>query len=170
MASKQIRPIRVEGNVAYVPLTKGYEAIIDVADVHLVAGFNWCARVDKRTVYAMRGDCSGPKTVTLFLHHAIMGRPQGMEIDHADCNGLNNRRDNLRVATKGQNQHNRRIDVDNTSGFKGVSWHPASGKWMARISCGGKERYLGVYDRAEDAAARVSKERTSLHGHFSRAS
>ena len=60
MAARKIRPIRVEGNVAYITLTKGYVAIIDALDVPIVSGFNWCARVDfksdggVRCVYAFR--------------------------------------------------------------------------------------------------------------------
>lgn len=41
MGKAQLRPIRVEGNVAFVPLTKGLEAIVDVEDLPLVEGLNW---------------------------------------------------------------------------------------------------------------------------------
>ena len=49
-----IRQIRIQGDIAYVPLTKGYEAVIDAADVPLVQGNNWSATVRKRTCYAFR--------------------------------------------------------------------------------------------------------------------
>ena len=46
---KAIRQIRVDGNIAYVPLTRGYEAVIDAADVPLVEGWNWYAHPVGRT-------------------------------------------------------------------------------------------------------------------------
>jgi hypothetical protein len=88
---KSIRPIRVEGNVAFVPLTKGRESVIDAADVHLVEGFNWFAHVRGGGAYA----CSlrlSPKRKHIILHRIIMGDPDGLEIDHIDGDGLNNRR------------------------------------------------------------------------------
>jgi hypothetical protein len=52
--SINIRTIRIQGNVAYVPLTRGYEAIIDAGDVPLVLERNWTALLAPRTVYAVR--------------------------------------------------------------------------------------------------------------------
>ena len=54
MADRFIRPIRIEGQVAYVPLTQGYEAVIDVDDVAFVECFNWYALRNGKTFYAVR--------------------------------------------------------------------------------------------------------------------
>ena len=123
MTSKSIRPIRIDGVLAFITLTKGYEAVIDVADVPLVAGYNWYALVMPRTVYAARNDRSGPKKRNVFMHRVILGEPEGLQTDHKDGNGLNNTRDNLREATISQNGSNRRIGCNNTSGYKGVRSH-----------------------------------------------
>jgi hypothetical protein len=168
MAPKKVRPIRVEGNIAFVPLTKGYEAVIDAADVHLVDGRNWCAMALRHTAYAQRTDCSGPKPRTVYLHRAIMGEPDGFQVDHIDSDGLNNRRLNLREATGSQNQHNQRLAKHNTSGLKGVTWHKAAGKWQAQIKLKGKQRFLGLHATLEAAHATYAAASAALHKEFGR--
>lgn len=162
------RPIRIEGNIAYVPLTKGYEAVIDAADVPLVDGFNWCAQVQSHTVYAQRKDRSGPKPRTVLLHRVIAGEPEGFDIDHRDGNGLDNRRANLRDATKAQNQHNARISKRNTSGFKGVMRNNRNSKWQAMIGLNRKQHHLGFFNCPTAAYFAYIKASRALHGEFGR--
>lgn len=161
-------PIRIEGEIAYVPLTKGYEAVIDAADVPLVEGYNWHADVRSHTVYAMRTDYSGEKKKNFYMHRIIMGEPEGLEVDHEDCNGLNNRRKNMRAATRMQNKHNERIKSNNQSGFKGVGFHKRQGRWRARIMINGQRKWLGYYDTPEKAHASYVKASEALHGEFGR--
>lgn len=169
MAKREIRPVRVDGQVAYVPLTQGYTAIIDAADVHLVEGLNWCARTSTSgTVYAMRTDHDGGKQRTLYLHRVIMGDPIGLDIDHRDANALDNRRTNLRAATKSQNMHNQRIRADNTSGYKGVRWLPTERRWGARIAVNGVRHSLGLFRCSTSAAVAYAKASRELHGEFGR--
>lgn len=165
---KTIKPIRIEGDLAYVPLTKGYEAIVDATDVPLVEGYNWTAAVKSRTVYAIRTDYTGPKQRRVRMHRVILGEPEGMQVDHRDGNGLNNRRDNLRKATHSQNTHNARTSNRNTSGFKGVGWNKAKAKWQARICINGKRKSLGYHDTPEVAYAAYCKASAKLHGEFGR--
>ena len=165
----ELRPIRIDGDVAFVPLTRGYEAIIDAADVPLVDGFNWSARVQTCSVYAGRTDQSSPTRGTVRMHRFLMGEPKGFEVDHRDGNGLNNRRDNLRVATGQQNRQNTRTRCDNSSGFKGVAWHKNRGKWLAHIGVGGRRLHLGYFETPEDAHAAYCNASTRLHGDFGRA-
>ena len=167
---RKIRPIRVCGDVAYVPLTQGRTAIIDAADAALVGGRNWYlfARLD--TAYARASDYSGAKQRTVLLHRVLMGEPEGLEVDHDDGDGLNNRRGNLRVATHSQNMRNSRISRRNTSGFKGVYFHKKAGKWASQIKFNGKKKYIGCFaspEEAHEAYCRASKE---LHGDFGRTS
>ena len=165
------REIRIEGELAYVPLTQGYEAVIDAADVELVAGMLWCADVrykkdgSIRTVYAVGGD----RGRTVLLHRVIAGTPVGMETDHRDRDGLNNRRSNLRNATIAQNRQNAAISADNTSGVKGVCRDKWTGKWKAQISANGR-RYERRFDAIEDAEAWRSAQAAHLHKEFARAS
>lgn len=166
------REIRIEGDVAYVPLTKGYEAIIDAADVHLVAGRNWQARESRRadgslhTVYAQAARPG--KGGTDKMHRVLLGAACE-EVDHEDGNGLNNRRSsNLRPASTSQNRWNAKTPRDNTSGVKGVTWHKLRQKWMAQIQAHGVSRYLGLFTSLDAARAAVSVARAELHGDFGR--
>lgn len=171
MAARTIRPIRVEGNVAYIPLTKGYEAIIDAADVPLVEGWNWTAFTPQRkTVYAVRTAWRGDRWGHARLHREIMGSPDGVYVDHIDGNGLNNRRRNLRLATHAENQRNAALRVDNRSGFKGVFWYAATAKWVAKIQINGASKHLGYFDSAEAAHAAYCAAADLFHGEFARTS
>ena len=163
------RPIRIDGSVAYVPLTRGYEAIIDAADIAIVDRWNWYADVDAHTVYAVRSAKEGGKQSTIIMHRLLVDAPAVMEVDHINGNGLDNRRLNLRLATRSQNMRNKGLSVSNTSGFKGVSWHKSESKWQARITLHRKTRYLGLYPTPEAAHAAYCEASTILHGTFSRA-
>jgi hypothetical protein len=170
MAKKAIRPIRIEGNVAYVPLTQGYEAIIDAADVPSLSAWNWCAKPMRHTVYAVRNEYAAGKLATVYLHRAINGASGAFEVDHINGNGLDNRRANLRSVTAAQNRHNQRRRRDNTSGFRGVSFVKSANKWEAYISLGGKKSHLGFYHSAEDASKAYAVASAELHGQYGRAS
>lgn len=168
------RPIRIQGDVAYVPLTQGYEAVIDAGEAPMVDGRNWHAMVRTRpdgafyAVYAVSFDCSCGKRRKIFMHRVIAGTPDEMDTDHIDGDGLNNRRSNLRHATKSQNRHNQRISVCSTSGVKGVSWHKSKGKWQARIKLNGTRLHLGLFEDIELAAAAYASASAKMHGEFGR--
>jgi len=164
-----IRPIRIEGDVAYVTLTQGYEAIIDAADVPLVEGFNWCAVCPGRKFYAARGKKVNGKIKQILMHRVIMNTPNKMETDHINGDGLDNRRVNLRIATTSQNQMNRGAPATNTSGFKGVAWYERDKKWRAQITNNGSRWWLGDFDTPEAAHSAYVAASELLHGEFARA-
>lgn len=170
MAARKIRPIRIEGNLAYVPLTKGYEAVIDAADVPLVAGSNWYASMECRRVYAKRRKTSGHKAHRIVsMHRTILDAPDDMLVDHKDGNGLNNRRKNLRLATATQNACNKTVQSNSASGLKGVVYHPETKKWRARIFLDGKTYSLGLHRTPEDAHRAYTEASGTIHGEFGRA-
>ncbi len=165
----KVRPVRIVGDVAYVPLTKGYEAIIDAADVYLVGKQNWHAAVNARTVYALTNIRKpNGKWTTMKMHRLIAATPENLDTDHIDGNGLNNRRSNLRHATTAENMRNTGAQRSNTSGFKGVYWNKSCGKWQSSIAVNGKRHHLGLHDTAEMAFFVYGKAATDLHGEFSR--
>lgn len=88
------------------------------------------------------------------------------QIDHIDRNRSNNRWSNLREATKAQNGANSRKPKNNTSGYKGVSWHKSDKKWHAQICSNGEHVNLGMYDSKEEAYAVYVKAAKALHGGF----
>lgn len=129
-----------------VPLTRGKVALVDAQD-RWVLNYKWCALKGRKTWYAVRHDSATRGHIR--MHRAILGFPAG-EVDHENCNGLDNQRHNLRVATRAENGVNAPPPITNTSGFKGVSRH--RNKWIAYISYGDKTYYLGLYIYPEAAA------------------
>jgi hypothetical protein len=168
MAARRVRPIRVEGNLAYITLTRGYEAVIDAADVPLVDRWNWCAAVTPRSVYAKRKGERDGEPATIYLHRAILAVPADLEADHINCDGLDNRRVNLRQATPAQNSRNSRRPRVNSSGLKGVSWSKRDRKWQAHINVNGVGQALGQFDTATAAHAAYCRAAIRHHGDFAR--
>lgn len=95
--------------------------------------------------------------------------PDG-EIDHIDGNPSNNKISNLRLVTHSQNCKNRKINVNNKSGYKGVNWHEKSQKWRAYISLNGKWILLGFFLKKEEAIEARKKAESEMYGEYSRAS
>jgi hypothetical protein len=168
MAKHKIRPIRIEGNVAYVTLTKGYVAVIDAADVHLVDKWNWTVKVTETNVYAKRNNCASRPHRVAYMHRCIMGEPEGLEVDHIDGDGLNNQRHNLRAATRTQNSTNVKLRASNTSGYKGACWDKKRERWVAHIRVNGVQTYLGYFASAEAAHRAYAAASAKPHGEFGR--
>lgn len=98
-----------------------------------------------------------------FMEHGEI--PSG-QIDHIDHNKTNNRISNLRDVSRSQNQRNKLMPKNNTSGVTGVAWHKQRGKWVAysRVSGSGKIKHLGLYESISEAEAAVIKFRKE-HGY-----
>lgn len=168
---RKIREIRIDGNIAYVPLSKGYEAIIDVGDIPLVKGRNWWVVPAKSKDGRILGFYAVTKTKEKrieWMHRTIMSHELKMFIDHINTNGLDNRRCNLRPASASQNQHNRRLCSRNTSGYKGVSWNIKQNKWQAHIALNKKKKNLGLFSNPVDAAMAYAKASAEYHGEYGR--
>ena len=149
-----------------IPLTRGYVTVVDAVDGDLMQ-FKW--RVIPKSggrFYASRG------VPSLMMHRIILGRVLGRillsneQVDHVDRDGLNNRRENLRLSTPAQNQQNQRRHIDSTTGYKGVRYN--KGKWMARISVNKVRVYLGVFETPEAAYAAYCDAAKKYHGEFAR--
>lgn len=85
--------------------------------------------------------------------------PDGMEIDHQDGDGLNNRLDNLRLVTSSGNKKNRALSRGSVSGYPGVYWVERLGGWVAQLWSEGTYYHLGTHTTLESAvAARKAKQ------------
>lgn len=92
------------------------------------------------------------------------------EVDHRDLDRLNNRWDNLRAASHGQNQSNCSVYRRTATRLKGAYPHPNNPfKFVSAIRKDGKRIHLGVFDTAEDAHRAYAKAAQELHGEFGRA-
>jgi hypothetical protein len=97
-----------------------------------------------------------------MMHHGYV--PEF--IDHIDGNKLNNRIENLRPATKSENEYNKKLKRKTFSGIKGITWRRDSKKWRAKITVDGKEITIGNYVDIEDAKQAIQKARADLHKQF----
>ena len=143
-----------------IPLTRGYEVIVDDEDYEWLSQWKWCASAETSAgvIYAERGQWNPDtkKVTSIAMHRLLLPSPDSnLTTDHIDGNGLNNQKINLRLATKQQQAINRPIRQDNKSGYKGVYWlktRKTTGKWRAQIKYEGKRLSLGLYDDIEEAA------------------
>ena len=99
-----------------------------------------------------------------LMHHGVL--PEFL--DHINGNKLDNRIENLRPATKSQNNQNKRLYSNNTSGVKGVCWHKRIKKWQVNVRVNGKQKSFGFFDDIELAELVASEARNKLHGQFAR--
>jgi hypothetical protein len=144
----------------------GHEILVDPKDEAMLLAFVW-------RVFQCGGNQT-PRAYTwqqgrrLWMHHVIQPTPPGYEVDHANGNGLDNRRANLRPATRKQNAANRKRRRDNRSGFTGVRRHRRYGvrPWHAVITSGGVRHHLGTFATAEEAAHVYNEAAKALHGPF----
>jgi hypothetical protein len=169
MAAHGIRPLRVEGNLAYVKLTMGYEATIDASDAPTVGSKNWNALETRAGVYAVSKYKLLGKWRTIFLHRLILVLGSEFDGDHKNGNSLDCRLSNLRQATRSQNANNSRRPSNNKSGFKGVSLVKRTRKWRAEIKVSGKTIYLGSYTTPEEAHTVYISAASRLQGEFANA-
>jgi len=120
------------------------KAIIDLNDIDKVKDLRWSYSGDST------GYCRNQATKT-YLHHTILGKKDGHEVDHKDRNGLNNRKNNLRHVIHSDNNYNMSKPSNNTSGVVGVSWRKNRNKWRAHIKVNKKYVHLGHFKNFEDA-------------------
>lgn len=152
------------------PLTKGKVALVDVADLLILARYRWSAVMNNDgRFYCQRGTYNGGRRGNEFMHRRIMEPPTGMVVDHINGDGLDNRRANLRVCTQGQNLANRRIVAPNATGFIGVS-RGSKNSW--RVDANGVRAdggsYIGSFPTALEAAKAYDEVVVRVHGRLVR--
>lgn len=100
------------------------------------------------------------------FHRAIMGNPIGAEIDHINHNKKDNRKNNLRICTHAENLRNVTKHLNNSSGYKGVSWNKQRNKWHARIEVNGNDKHPGYYDDKLEAAEAYNEAAIRYHDEY----
>lgn len=148
---------RLEPSVQKIPLrahdgsVRAY-AIVDASDFAWLNQWRWCLRKG----YAVRSERRPNERQRWYsIHRVILGLGHGdpRQGEHENRNRLDCRRSNLRIAERGaaDNRQNLGVRADNTSGFRGVSWHKPTQRWQALARLDGKKRHLGFFDTAEEA-------------------
>lgn len=157
-----------DDKVSYVATTKNQYVIIDTDYLELVRRIKWRFSTKGYATGTLRIDRKD-KTVSMhrliFLSHYGLSSDSVPMVDHINRDKLDNRLENLRLATGSQNLMNRGSTCVNTSGYKGVS-EKRSGVWRAVIGCEGKQTNLGHFSSPEEAALAYNTAARELHGDY----
>ena len=153
------------GSHAWAKLSAWGVAIVSPDDAHVLAAHVWTlsATPGSDLAYAYRK----VGRATTYLHREIVGAPVGKLVDHRNCNGLDDWRDNLRVTDSTGNCANQR-KTRGTSRFKGVYWNKQDAVWMARIKVNSRTVYLGSFAVEADAAHAYDEAATLFFGVMAR--
>ncbi len=142
-------------------LTKGQQTLVDEDIPEWIIAKSWYALYSHGRWYA----CSRRRKAILLLHRVLAGAQPGETVDHINMDSLDNRRENLRCCTHGENNCSR-PGLGGRSHFKGVSWHKRAGKWQAHIQKDGRNYYLGLFGTEQAAAAAYNAKARILHRQF----
>ena len=150
-----------------IQLTHDVFAKVDEDDYARLSSFKWI--INKSPLkypgdgYAVR--CTfGRKGKKIFMHREIISAPLGMEVDHINGDGLDNRRSNLRVATRAENGRNRKPQTGTSSVYKGVSWDKQAQQWRAYVKGDRKLIHIGLFHDEVEAAEAYDEAARRLFG------
>jgi hypothetical protein len=157
--------IFIYGEYAGVITKSGEEILCDTSDIPKIMHYTW--KVTRRragaTGYALAR--KGNNT-SVYLHRVLLDAPKGLEVDHINRNGLDNRRSNIRLATTLQNHWTRGANRTNASGLKGVRLHRIKGLWAAVLAVNGREKRLGIFECKYEAAYAYNEAAKRIQGEF----
>jgi hypothetical protein len=142
-----------------------YYCKIDIDDIDKFKRFHWCLSVDGYA-YTQLTNEETKKQFNVKLHRMLMKNQLTEEkpfVDHINRDRLDNRKINLQICNRSENNHNITRQKNNLSGCTGVGWCKVMNKWRSRIYISGKEIRLGYFDNIEDAVnARLEAEKKYL--------
>jgi hypothetical protein len=155
-------------STAHIPLRRRdgsvrARALVDAEDYEVLSGYRWhqtnWGYVVRNVPRSQRGDGSS----LILMHRQIMGLKSGdrTEVDHINRDRLDNRRANLRLATRDENAQNI-SPRGGRSRHRGVAWHKQNGVWRAYISVKGRHRHLGCFEDEDEAGAVAAQARREL--------
>lgn len=156
-------------NTRTIPLTQGYEAIVDADDYDMIMQWKWSAQRVQGGVRAVRSGPRGKhieKREVFKMHRVIMSAPTGTIVDHINHDMLDNRKSNLRICTAKENSRNRRSAIGSKSRYIGVNWSNRYRKWEARLKIGGRSLWFGRYTEECDAARAYDAAAVIHYGEF----
>jgi hypothetical protein len=149
-----------------IPLTRGKYAIIDDEDFTFLNQWKWYCSSSGYANRSIRLGAGGKKKI-IHMHRLISNCPSGQQVDHRDLNRLNNQKSNLRICNQSQNEMNKNIRRDNTTGYRGISLN--GNKYIrARINVGGRQIHLGYFPDLISAAQARDTATKKYFGEFTR--
>lgn len=165
--TNNINKTTIIGEYISVELTNNKYALIDKEDLELINRYKWhCVKV-RNMFYAMGSEYVGNyKTKHFCMHRIIMDAKKGIQVDHINRNGLDNRKANLRPCNNMQNNQNKGPQKNNKVGLKGVSINHKK-KYIAMIQIpNGKYKLLGRYDCPTAAGLAYDRAAKMYFGEF----
>jgi hypothetical protein len=151
-----------------IHLTQVRVAIVDTEDHGWLTKFKWHAHKRGRTWYARRA----ASKKTIFMHRAILEHHgydlTSGEIDHINGDGLDNRKSNLQVISHAENIRKSRVQINNKSGFRGVSWHKGDRRWQVVIEVDNIKKYVGSFRNKIAAALAYDQAAKKCFGKFAK--
>ena len=149
--------------VKSIPLGQVHHALVDDDDYPRLSQYTWFR---SEAGYAVGFVPTADKFKLAYMHRLLMNAPPSHCVDHINGNPLDNRRQNLRIATPQQNVQNKRLSTLSQTGLKGVGWHKRRLKYHARIQQMGIRVHLGFFQSAETAALAYDFAARRLFGAF----
>lgn len=150
----------------------GFKCKVDVDDLPRLNGMRWAVTLMGERGYKLpyvRTRIGGKRDARYIrLHRLIMNAPDGVEVDHINGDTLDNRKSNLRLATRLEQSRNTGMRRNNTTGYKGVSLIKSSGLYRAYIVVDRRQIHLGVYEDPALASEAYETAAESLFGEFVR--
>ena len=150
-------------------MTQPQYAKVAPGDYKGLREYEWFAQKGKGCFYAVRRarGPKGNKPATIYMHHELIDVADGLLIDHVNQDSMDNRRANLRGATRAQNIRNRKkFSNSSSSKYKGVSWRKKTRKWEVLITFERKRIFLGCFHSEIDAAKAYDRAAIKYHGEF----
>lgn len=136
-----------------ITLSNGEICLVDDSDFPMLSVRRWFPKKAFHLTYASRCEVVAPgKRVSMSMHSLLMKPPRGFVVDHVNGNGLDNRRENLRIVTLSHNSMNRKLRIDSRTGVRGVT-KTRSGKFTPHLQVDGNQVLKGAYDTVEEALA-----------------
>ncbi len=147
-----------------IKLSQGQVALVDDADFDMVSKHKWYAT---KSAFGYRASTHLTRKLKCQLHRFIMNPPSDMCVHHANGDPLDNRRDNLVVCTKAENNRGfRRKSLGKSSRYRVVCWSKEKLKWKAYIEFDGRLKNIGMYATEEAAAAAYNGWASLVFGEF----
>jgi hypothetical protein len=143
-----------------IELTQEQVAIVDDEDYEYLSQWKWHATKHGNTYYAERK----PNKKHCIMARIIMKCENDMVVDHINRDGLDNRKENLRICTIAENGRNKTKSKKTTNPYKGIQKNHL--KWTAIITYNKFTKCLGNFNSPEEAAIAYDKKARELFGEF----